>query len=107
MNFVQIEKSTGAIMTYMSDMESAPTPTHDNWEVHEVLTSPIEETRFINGMEFDVETNSLVHTLESMNVVNLEYLNQTDWYVVRSIETGKSIPAEVTTKRAEARASIV
>jgi hypothetical protein len=32
------------------------------------------------------------------------YLNSTDWYVVRFAETGVPVPAEVTQKRAAARA---
>ena len=33
----------------------------------------------------------------------LVYLNNTDWYVTRKMETGVEIPEEVTIKRAEAR----
>jgi hypothetical protein len=32
-----------------------------------------------------------------------KYLQDTDWYVVRNIETGKAIPDEVTTKRVQSR----
>ena len=32
------------------------------------------------------------------------YLNSTDWYVVRQVEEGIDVPAEVKTKRAEAKA---
>ena len=32
-----------------------------------------------------------------------QYLNDTDWYVTRKIETGVEVPEEVTIKRAEAR----
>jgi len=35
-----------------------------------------------------------------------QYLAQTDWYVVRSIETGKDIPEDVLKKRAAARESL-
>jgi hypothetical protein len=31
------------------------------------------------------------------------YLQSTDWYVIRNVETGEPIPADVTQKRAEAR----
>ena len=41
------------------------------------------------------------------NSVARQYLYQTDWYVIRQTETGEAIPADVLTKRAEARASIV
>ena len=42
----------------------------------------------------------------AINKVNQEYLNSTDWYVVRKNETGKDIPADVVTKRQEARDAI-
>lgn len=32
-----------------------------------------------------------------------EYLNSTDWYVIRNIENGSAIPDEVATKRLESR----
>ena len=35
------------------------------------------------------------------------YLASTDWYVTRFAETGKPIPEDVTTKRAEARKQVV
>lgn len=35
------------------------------------------------------------------------YLLSTDWYVTRKIETGESVPADITTARAEARASVI
>lgn len=42
----------------------------------------------------------------AINKVNQEYLNSTDWYVVRKNDTGKDIPADVATKRQEARDAI-
>ena len=35
-----------------------------------------------------------------------EFLNATDWYVIRNLETGVAIPEEITTQRAEARLKI-
>jgi len=35
------------------------------------------------------------------------YLASTDWYIVRKQETGKDVPAEVLTKREEARLSVI
>jgi len=32
-----------------------------------------------------------------------EYLNSTDWYYARKMETGEEVPSEVTSKRIEAR----
>ena len=33
-----------------------------------------------------------------------EYLKETDWYVVRKVETNKPLPADVQQKRTDARA---
>ncbi|MGY5333075.1 hypothetical protein [Pseudomonas protegens] len=35
-----------------------------------------------------------------------EYLRQTDWLVVRKLETGKEVPEDIAKKRAEARSLI-
>ncbi|MFJ2455288.1 hypothetical protein ACIOWK_26750, partial [Pseudomonas protegens] len=35
-----------------------------------------------------------------------KYLQQTDWLVVRKLETGKEVPADIAEKRAEARSLI-
>jgi hypothetical protein len=40
------------------------------------------------------------------NASNLAYLTETDWYVTRKYETGKSIPQEILIKRQEARDAI-
>ena len=41
------------------------------------------------------------------NLSNRAYLKETDWYVTRKAETGKSIPDDVLAKREAARAAIV
>jgi hypothetical protein len=35
-----------------------------------------------------------------------EYLANTDWYVIRKLETGKEIPTDISQKRIQARANI-
>ena len=45
------------------------------------------------------EALSRIHELQS-------YLDSTDWYVPRSMETGEPIPEEVKTRRAKAREEI-
>ncbi|KTC39789.1 hypothetical protein AO265_20920 [Pseudomonas sp. ABAC61] len=35
-----------------------------------------------------------------------EYLRQTDWLVVRKLETGKDVPADIAEQRAQARALV-
>jgi hypothetical protein len=44
---------------------------------------------------------------EIANTQARAFLASTDWYVTRNIETGASIPTEITTQRQQARASII
>jgi len=44
---------------------------------------------------------------ESKNSEARAYLGSTDWYVTRSIETGKKVPSEVAVKREQARNAIL
>ena len=48
-----------------------------------------------------------VHDENDELIDHLEFLNQTDWYAIRQTETGKAIPEDILTARAEARAAIV
>ena len=41
------------------------------------------------------------------NATHQAYLDSTDWYVTRHAETAETVPADVTTLRAAARAAIV
>lgn len=45
-------------------------------------------------------------TLVESARVALTYLRETDWYVVRAMETDKPVPDEVLVKRAQARIDI-
>ncbi len=49
---------------------------------------------------------SLKEIQSRINEEALFYLNSTDWYVVRFVETGVSIPIEILTARQNARESI-
>lgn len=44
---------------------------------------------------------------EQINQEARQYLAETDWYVVRELDTGVAMPDEVRQKRAEARARVV
>lgn len=44
---------------------------------------------------------------EKENAKHRAYLSATDWYVIRSIETGTPVPDDITKARAAARAAIV
>ena len=41
------------------------------------------------------------------NAESMAYLASTDWYAIRSAETGVAVPDEITTARAAARAAII
>ena len=43
---------------------------------------------------------------ESDNIKHIRYLRDTDWYVIRKLETGKDIPKEIVDARELARSSI-
>jgi len=62
-----------------------------------------EELRF----ELDDDTAKRVEDEERADKVieSKQYLASTDWYVIRKLETGKDIPAEVKLKREEARST--
>lgn len=55
---------------------------------------------------FDTGKTQADYDLEQKKVGALQYLKETDWYIVRNQETGKETPEEITTKRTEARALI-
>lgn len=42
-----------------------------------------------------------------INTEALSYLSETDWYVIRSQETGETVPQDILNKRQAARATIV
>lgn len=44
--------------------------------------------------------------IKKANQTAQAYLSSTDWYVVRMQETGQAVPADVATKRQEARETI-
>ena len=43
---------------------------------------------------------------EEVNREARGYLSETDWYIVRNMETGAEVPKEILVKRAEARATV-
>lgn len=46
------------------------------------------------------------HEQTLINQQSIEYLDSTDWYVMRAMDSGEPIPDDVKKKRAEARAAI-
>jgi len=53
-----------------------------------------------------ITVDTALSTKISDNATNLAYLYDTDWYITRNMETGVEVPADILTKRAEARASL-
>jgi len=63
------------------------------------------------------EANAEEHILSTEDIARAEasitnkkartYLASTDWYITRQAETGTEVPADILTKRAEARASVI
>ena len=52
-----------------------------------------------------IPTPEITSTQESRRLAKL-HLQETDWYIVRFIEIGEPVPAEITASRAEARATL-
>lgn len=52
-------------------------------------------------------TDGTLSTQERTNLDARTYLYETDWYVVRFLETGKTVPPEISTQRQQARDAIV
>lgn len=65
----------------------------------------ITEIEFKELVELKLKPTSEQH-LTQQKAEARQYLNDTDWYVTRKMETGVEIPEDVTIKRAEARALI-
>ncbi|MGL1919956.1 MAG: hypothetical protein OCD03_02900 [Hyphomicrobiales bacterium] len=61
---------------------------------------------YISG-EFITPEPTIVDPQIEINATALAYLAATDWYVLRFAETGVITPADVATKRADAREAIV
>ena len=55
----------------------------------------------------DVQAEQAYKAQAKVNLESLNYLSETDWYVIRKQETGVEIPADVLTKRQAARDRIV
>jgi len=49
------------------------------------------------------EDLTVTRTPYEIGVIAKRYLAETDWYVSREAETGKAVPSDVLTKRAQAR----
>ena len=78
-------------------------------EAQEWLQQGIEQNIFGLPGEYTVIQEDISAEIEQqkINKEALAYLNSTDWYVIRQLETGTAIPASILTERAAARNRIV
>ena len=74
-------------------LSSEEIKTLSSYESIEELTK--EDKKRIFKIEKDTE-----------NELNLNYLKKTDWYITRKLESGKSIPKEISDKRKAARKAL-
>lgn len=84
---------SASVRTYMSDGVE-----HQMTEAEQA-----EVLDFLNNLEVSDEKSR--QYAESLN--SLRYLESTDWYVTRMVETGVPVPEDVLEARAAARAKIV
>lgn len=62
---------------------------------------------YIDGdIETFILTSKDVQSVTATNNDYVEYLKNTDWYVIREIETGKKMPADIKANRETARGMI-
>lgn len=104
MKYVELDKNTGEYFSGPWTAEELPDP-------EAMHTVPVEVAESVTvcfkGQTYDAETMTMVHSENSLNEMCLEYLKETDWYVVRKTETGTDIPQDILTKRQECRNLIV
>ena len=100
---------------YQFVVEVFPTKTSQgylrNYEVRDMFTGPITdhltgETLSVQQQKDQYDAQVAAQEQFELNAKARTYLAETDWYVIRYTETAVEVPADITTKRAEARASI-
>tara|TARA_Y100000114_G_scaffold142787_1_gene149690 strand:+ start:1739 stop:2074 length:336 start_codon:yes stop_codon:yes gene_type:complete len=87
-------------------------------EVHNSIPEPkikVSEEQHVkaiekqhNYVESDGSTKLVEQALTSeQKIIEAKvYLSETDWYVIREADSGKEMPSDIKTKRAEARETI-
>lgn len=68
-----------------------------------------EHKQYKFAAQYEIEQEDITAKVaqEETNAASLKYLAETDWYVIRFLESNVAIPAEVSSQRAAARAAIV
>lgn len=106
MKYIELDKETLDIMSGPWTADTLPVFADDSPHVaKEVISMP--DTSIVPGQIWNDTTSSIEDTQDSINWKARAYLSSTDWYVIRQMETGEAVPADVTNKRAESRSQVI
>ncbi|EGQ7984204.1 hypothetical protein HJA60_004284 [Vibrio vulnificus] len=99
---IQVDKQ-GRIITINAPQNSAQLVSIDRQLSHDVALNP--ELYRWNGQDFVLSLEAKQGREQSERRVKAkQYLDATDFYLTRKVETGEDVPQEVLSKRAKARA---
>ncbi len=111
-----IVKNNQGIQTHGAEMED-PTQwvvdciANDSWGKKEIIELDADgnPTGVVIPAEYTIEIIDITQQIEQekINAESLKYLEDTDWYIIREIDSGIPCPAEIKAARAIARAAIV
>jgi hypothetical protein len=75
-------------------------------KTQEVIITP--ETTIKHPAEFEVVIEDITAEVEAWKAIDesIKFLSETDWMVIRQVETGISVPIDILNQRAAARAII-
>ena len=78
------------------------------------ITKMLDEWNYIGERDvtkyqavLSVTTRKDLETQAAVNKTSREYLASTDWYIIRKSDTDVAVPADILTKRAEARVAVI
>lgn len=80
-------------------IEQSQFPNLEAWEQHPYYNNP--------NFENVVEDITAEVAQKNLNAISLKFLADTDWYVIRQIETNVAVPAGILSERNQARLAIV
>jgi hypothetical protein len=111
-----IIKNKNGIQTHGAEMEN-PTEWIANCVSNNLWGKPEQIELDENGnptgviipAEYTIEITDITSQFqqEQINKESQEYLNSTDWYIIREMDAGIPCPVEIKTLRANARAAII
>lgn len=90
--------------------DSPLNPLSDEEKAKATDTRVVDEvTEYFFPAEYTIEIEDITAQLEQekANAEALKYLAETDWLMIRELETGKPMPEEIKIKRQEARDKVV